>query len=248
MASERLKYRYLYQTKENITREGVVEAASRAEAYASIRKLGIRPQRVIGDDPKPRKAWRRWTAIVVLAIALIAVTLSAYRNRDVRNAEVGIRQQILGDQALIDMGVRTGWSRCFRSEGERMLAAYAQPGWLVDRAKLGEADELVRALDSRVNLVDGEPREFRQVKAIVESMKDELRQYLADGGSPQGYLDRLHERQLAELGCYERAARRFEKAAENADDERLYAVWLKINADLREMGVKTIPMPERLAR
>ena len=243
-----MKYRYLYQTKENRTVEGVVDAANRAEAYAVIRKMGIRPQRVIGDDPKPRLAWKRWAAIGVLAVALVAALVVIRAERAAAVKESGDRQQILGDQGLIEMNVRTGWARCFSSDGDRLLAAYAQPGWMVDRSRLAGPDALVKSLESDIAATPDEPREFRQVKAIVAQMKDELRRYLADGGTAAGYLDRLHERQIAEVGCYERAERKFEMAEEKEDDDTLYALWLKLNADLREMGIKPLPMPEKLAK
>ena len=243
-----MKYRYLYQTKENRTVEGVVDAASRAEAYAAIRKTGVRPLRVIGDDPKPRVAWKRWVAIAVLAIALV-VSLAVIRNERVAASKGnGDRQQILGDQGLIDVSVRTGWARCFPSEGDRLLAACAQPGWMVDRARLAGPDALLKALETEVAASPDDPREFRQVKAIVSQMKVELRKYLADGGTAQGYLDRLHERQIAEVGCYESAARKFAAAEANYLDDALYTLWLKLNADLATMGIKPLPMPERLAK
>ena len=52
-----MEYKYLYQTKENENREGVVKAASRADAYAVLRKKGIRPYRLIGDDPPSSQQW-----------------------------------------------------------------------------------------------------------------------------------------------------------------------------------------------
>ena len=244
-----MKYRYLYQTKENRTVEGEVEAPNRAGAYAAIRKMGIRPQRVIGDDPKPRLAWKRWAAIAVLSLALVASIVSLARRETGGDDGWGERQQILGDQALIELNARTGWARCFATEGERTLALYAQPGWEVDRERVASADEVVKSLDSAVEVAPNDPREFRHVKAIVAGMKDELRRYLAAGGTAQGYLDRLHERQLAEVACYERAAQKFSVVESSCrDDQQLYEIWLKTNEGLREMGVRTLAMPERLAK
>ena len=73
-----MEYKYLYQTKENENREGVVKAASRADAYAVLRKKGIRPYRLIGDDP-PK--WRRPAAIASAAafVAAAAAGIAIYR-------------------------------------------------------------------------------------------------------------------------------------------------------------------------
>lgn len=74
-----MTYKYLYQDKENRNCEGFVKARDRADAYTQVRKMGIRPYRVIGDDPWN---WRPWvigggyaalmTVIVVLTILLMA--------------------------------------------------------------------------------------------------------------------------------------------------------------------------------
>lgn len=243
-----MKYRFLYQTRDNRTVEDVVEAANRADAYARIRKRGIRPLRVIGDDPKPVRSWRRWTAIAVLALVCALSVSRVVRNGKGTAPSDSERRQILGDQAIIEVNARTGWARCFSAAGDRTLAAYAQPGWEVDRAKLSDAASVAAALETDVEPTAGDPMEFRQIKMIVRGMKDELRAYLADGGTLEGYLERLHERQLAEVGCYERAAQDFSVAEHRLGEDALYELWLKLNAGLREMGVRTLPMPEKLAK
>ena len=65
-----MKYRYLYQTKENENREGWIKARSRDEAYTLLRKQGIRPYRVIGDDPFN---WRPWVIGAGYAVLLALV-------------------------------------------------------------------------------------------------------------------------------------------------------------------------------
>ena len=67
-----MKYRYLYQTKENENREGWIKARSRDEAYTLLRKQGIKPYRVIGDDPFN---WRPW-AIAGGYILLLAMVFA----------------------------------------------------------------------------------------------------------------------------------------------------------------------------
>ncbi|MCR5750798.1 MAG: hypothetical protein K6G91_02445 [Kiritimatiellae bacterium] len=72
-------YRYLYQDKENRNLEGEIKARDRAEAYTLLRRQGIRPYRVIGDDPWN---WRPWAigasyAVLVGAIVVLLVLLGA---------------------------------------------------------------------------------------------------------------------------------------------------------------------------
>ncbi|MCQ2368151.1 MAG: hypothetical protein MJ109_03960 [Kiritimatiellae bacterium] len=74
-------YEYLYQDRENNNLKGEIKARNRAEAYAAIRKLGIRPYRVIGDDPKN---WRPWAIaggyVVMTLITLVACYLAISAN------------------------------------------------------------------------------------------------------------------------------------------------------------------------
>ena len=67
-----MKFKYLYQDRENRNREGWVDAKTRDEAYAKLRKQGIRPYRVIGDDP-----WNWRPAAIVVGYAVLAGVLVA---------------------------------------------------------------------------------------------------------------------------------------------------------------------------
>lgn len=69
-----MKYRYLYQDRHNRNCEGEIEARDRADAYAKIRKSGIRPYRVIGDDPFD---WRPLAFWIAVSLALISTAVAA---------------------------------------------------------------------------------------------------------------------------------------------------------------------------
>lgn len=74
-----MKYRYLYQNKTNQNCEGEIEARDRADAYTKLRKAGIRPYRVIGDDPfnwRPLLFWFAvFSAFLTTGIALCSMYL-----------------------------------------------------------------------------------------------------------------------------------------------------------------------------
>ena len=74
-------YKYLYQNKENQNCEGEIKARNRSEAYTLLRKQGVRPYRVIGDDPWN---WRPWALAAGYAVLLviIAALLVAQRAKD----------------------------------------------------------------------------------------------------------------------------------------------------------------------
>ena len=69
-----MKYQYFYQTKENENRSGWIKARSRENAYALLRKQGIRPYRLAGDDPVNWRPWAVAAVIVALAAALAGVS------------------------------------------------------------------------------------------------------------------------------------------------------------------------------
>jgi hypothetical protein len=72
-----MTFKYLYQTKENENREGEIKARSRDEAYTLLRKQGIRPYRVIGEDPWNWRPWAISAGYIILSIALVAVGVVA---------------------------------------------------------------------------------------------------------------------------------------------------------------------------
>ena len=74
---EELKYKYLYQDRENNNLEGEVVARDRDDAYRLLRKQGIRPYRVIGDDPWNWRPWAISAGYVILSAALVAVGVVA---------------------------------------------------------------------------------------------------------------------------------------------------------------------------
>ena len=72
-----MKYKYLYQDSKNASHEGEIAARDRADAYARLRRLGIRPYRVIGDDPWNWRPWAISAGYAALSAALVALGVVA---------------------------------------------------------------------------------------------------------------------------------------------------------------------------
>ena len=87
-----MKYKYLYQDSHNVSHEAEIDARNRADAYARLRRQGIRPYRVIGDDPWNWRPWAISAGYVVLSFALVVlgfVAMSQARQlRELQMAEV----------------------------------------------------------------------------------------------------------------------------------------------------------------
>lgn len=67
-----------------------------------------------------------------------------------------------------------------------------------------------------MQLIDEDSREAKElkqiVKQIVNGMREEMREYLANGnGTPRSYWRRLNERTTQEMQIYERTCRELEK-------------------------------------
>ena len=125
-----------------------------------------------------------------------------------------------------------------------MLAWFAQPGKLMcpkgTDPRRCAADFASAYCDKTgqttfVNLKEADPREVRELKQIVNGMRQELRAYLANGnGTPRSYWRRLIERTQEEMRIYERTRRELE-------NEKNAAVWEQKNEALRRLGLRTIP-------
>lgn len=72
-----VKYKYLYQDSQNVVHEDSIAARNRADAYAKIRKIGIRPFRVIGDDPLNWQPWAISAGYLILSAALVFLSILA---------------------------------------------------------------------------------------------------------------------------------------------------------------------------
>ena len=82
-----------------------------------------------------------------------------------------------------------------------------------------------------------DPREIKELKQIVNGMREELRGYLANGnGTTRSFWRRLNERTTSEMQIYERTRRELEK-------EKSTEIWEQKNAALRRLGLRTITNP-----
>ena len=251
-----MKFIYQYRTPDNKQHKAHIKAASKEAAYAILKAQGIKPGRVEeapGFFNKLFGKGKRWIAIGVLAVVAIAATVAALSYKsEVESAPVGIanallaetRHQVIGDTAVIEKGIRTGWSEVFEHEGERFLASFAIPGVPAGQRNTSE-DEIKAALARRIEATETDGIEIRQIKAMVEGMKQELRRFLAKKGTIVEYGQRLVQRQEQELGYYNRFKQEIETAKDSGmPDAQLTELWEKRNASLRRMGVKLVPLPE----
>lgn len=243
-----MRFVYEYRTRDNSIHNGVISATNRESAFAKLRAQGIKPAR-LGEAPgffnKLFGRGKRWLAIAALALTAVyfAVLWCGERSLNVSGGAVAPRHQIYGDPAIMAEMERSSYESVFPGAAERYLAVFAQPGELSRQISFAFRDDMVSALSvsehKEVSICDGDGREQRELKQIVNGMNAELRRYLANGnGTVESYVRRLFERQAREIRIY----KSIERELAGQGDPSLYS--LK-NAELRAVGLRSIPFPEQ---
>ena len=252
-----MKFLYEYQDKANKRHKGTLNAATRADAYVALKTQGIKPIRC---DEAPGffnllfGKGKRWLAIVILAAACVVLAvvvgrgvLTAPQPSSVEESfDSPIRRQIIGDAAIIEKGLRTGWADVFVSEGDRFLASFAIPG--VSPAIRSTTEEELRnalASENAAGRRVPDTLEARQIHAIVAGMKKEINGLLKDGWTLREVGTALVRRQEQEIGYYERAKTEIETAAKSKmAPAALEELLDRRNDSLRKLGIRLVSMPE----
>lgn len=245
-----MRFFYAYRDSSGVRHEASIEAKSRDAAFATLRQDGIRPIKVVAADGSkangaPVGVRKRVVAILVGAAVCLGVGVTIAVSRvSAPSAAPRLettRRFPIGDAAIIEKGILTGWSDVFQNEGERFLASFAVPG-----VKAGQrsttAGELEAALDRRIAIPDDAGLEARQIMAMVEGMKQEARAYVAAGGNVVEYGKRLTERQDAEIAFYERTKAEMEQAKKTRSGHDLIEFWEEKNDALRHLGIRPITL------
>ena len=234
-----MKYTYYYQTKENENRSGEIKARDRADAYTQLRKQGIRPYRVVGDDPAK---WRRWLPVVGTILPFVAVAVvmlvADFRASGRKDDTPLVRQQLIGDEMYIAYETRTGWSDVLPAALDRYLAAYAQPGWEVSEAVPPES--MLADLELSVAPAETDRSEVRQLKRILLQMRSELSELVANGGTLADYAEIIDDRQKSEVAL---RAKALDSLLSTPHSLRRRA-FTSLNICLRDRNIA--PLPESL--
>ena len=251
-----MKYTYAYKTSDGVRHEDSMNASSRDEVFIELRKRGIKAIKVVAADGSKAngevRGVRKRVVAVLIAIVALGVGVCAYLGGVLTGGspESGIafqtdqsRRQIIGDAAIIEKGIRNGWSDVFELEGERFLASFAIPGVKAGQRNTSEK-EFIAALEFRGEFSSDDSLEVRQIKAMVEGMKQEARRYLAAGGTVVEYGKRLTERQDAEITIYNRVKADIENARKTMSEAAFMTYWEKRNDELRNLGIKTIGLSD----
>ena len=256
-----MKYTYAYKTSDGVRHEDSLDANSRDEVFELLRGRGIRPIKVVAADGSKAngemRGLRKRAVFALVALAAAVAGVVAYFGGERTGAATAAgseasapRHQIYGDPATVEGLERGDFAAHLPRLGDQMLAVFAQPGKLMcarganprridDKSHAAfEAyakSDLAAENDIAIDAADS--REITELKQIVNGMREEMRQYLANGnGTPRSFWRRLNERTSQEIQIYERTRRELEK-------ETSEEVWEQKNDALRRLGLRTIPNP-----
>lgn len=253
-----MRYTYAYKTSDGVRHEATMNASSREEVFSELRKRGIKAIKVVAADGSKANGEihgvRKRVVAVLVAFVALGVGIVAYFSGTRSNGDLGgsvatafatgqDRRQVIGDAAIIEKGIRNGWSDVFYLEGDRFLASFAIPGVKAGQRNTTEK-EFATALENKCAVHDSDSLEARQIKAMVEGMKNEARRYIAAGGSIVEYGKRLTERQDAEIAVYNRVKADIEKARATMPESEFMTYWEKRNDELRNLGIKTVGLSD----
>ena len=256
-----MKYTFTYKTSDGVRHEDSLDAESRDEVFQVLRGRGIRPIKVVAADGSKAngeiRGLRKRAVFALVALAALVAGVVAYLGGErtgaataANSATSAPRHQIYGDPATMEGLERGDFAAVLPRAGDQMLAIFAQPGKLMcakgaNPRLLDETMETAFATYAKDELeaehdivIDaGEERELRELKQIINGMREEMREYLANGnGTPRSFWRRLNERTAQEIQIFERTRRELGK-------ETTEEVWEQKNDALRRLGLRTIPNP-----
>ena len=264
-----MRYTYAYKTSDGTRHEASLDAESREAVFAELRKRGIKAIKVVAADGSKANGEIRGIRKRVLVSSVIGAALfagffvvltlrtsSTAQSIALRTARVAVsspRHQIYGDPVITERFERGEIDDILTRPGDRVLASFAQPGRRVGakaKREFAIADDELRDLEilaqegllSKDDLVvtEDELREIRELKQVVNGMREEMRGYLANGnGTVRTFARRLIERSVKEAEIYNRVFRELEQ-------EKSAEVRSRKNAELRQLGLRTIPAPREV--
>lgn len=242
-----MRFLYRYQDREKGVVEGEVAASSEAEAYATLRKGGIRPMSVWvkpGVLNRLSSIGKRGLAIVLLSFAVAALAFFAFRSPRLSNSGPAEAVASVGLEPLPRQQVPAVQSD-FKYVTERTLELFVRPGEIAslpasfDSASL--FSDIEKALATPIVASASDSPELILLKRVVSGLKSEVALALETGDTPEGILKWLVERQKMEnayrKGVIEEMKRQTDTPTASAKSEA--------NATLRAMRLKEVS-PEDL--
>lgn len=252
-----MKFTYYYKKSDGIRREGTVEAESRDVAFFELRKVGIRPIKMMVDDgakengaPRP-DGWG--VRLVGVALVVVALSVGIHVWMGVRSSPLPPPQMdVSGRGSKIGMAhaVRVAkprprrwlghdreflYDKIFPRSSEAYLARFAEPGYLprggIPAMTSDVKEDLFDCLADDIALEDGDDESVVALKRIVAGLKQDVEMMLGTGMSVEDVMARFCARQQMEIEHRAKVAQEVASGRMTLSDA---------NAGLAAMGVQEL--------
>ena len=157
---------------------------------------------------------------------------------------------IRGAQRRLAEAIKRGErvSPLFSRVSEGILALHSEPGRGVLNHPLPDnfEQDLLEALKEDIVVTEADTPEDERQKELVAWMKEDVRGFLADGGTVAGYMDALHERQVSGAELYNQARGILGDLIRDGGTEEILAAHKALNGELEAAGIAPLPLPAKV--
>lgn len=138
----------------------------------------------------------------------------------------------------------------FKHETESMLAFYVRPGEPVPPHPLPEniEEEARKALAENIVVTNEDTPEQEQEKELVAWMKEDMRKYLAKGGTAKEFFEVMQTRQEEEAKLFMEARSVLGDINREGNTDATMEAYKALNEALKEKGIVPLPLPGSLRR
>lgn len=228
------------------------ESGRNDHSTSQVKSVPQKPVKPVPKDEPPKAIvveTNMTTTFVVPELPTVGNATSGKKENSTKPAKPEARGQLRGTEARIERAKARGDRRIFVHDSECYLSNFAIPGEQVPPTPFEQdmVEDLMKALDEPITVDMNEDSEADiQMKNIVQGMKDEIKEYLKNGGTIEVYLAELQKRQDREANYYSEAFAMVNKSAKEDDPAMAYELWKRTNEHLQKQGIRTMPLPRRL--
>ena len=135
----------------------------------------------------------------------------------------------------------------FRRETEQMLALYVRPGMVVPPTPLSPDIErdAIASLSEDIVITGDDTPENEQQKELVAWMKEDMRKFLAGGGTAREFFQMMEKRQEEEAELLLEARRILYELAKGGDSTATLEAHRELNEVLNTKGIAPLPLPRQ---
>lgn len=141
--------------------------------------------------------------------------------------------------------------RIFSSTTEQVISGFAntRPGYPPPPTiRLPMGEDVASILDTPIEITDEDDERAVEIKENCARLKEEMRQFIAEGGTAENYLVQLHNELSKDYEDWKASQMYIVRLLQEGalEEARQYAD--EANADLSARGIRKVKLPENLVR